>query len=58
MSEGEETIEIMLQQFLSVFRITPNPNTVSEMSLVELMFTSKFKYVLMNYYLIFFLLCT
>ena len=33
----------MLQQFLNVFRIIPNPNTVSEKSPAELIFVRKIK---------------
>lgn len=37
--------EVMLRQFLSVYRITPNPNSVSGMSPAELMFSGKIKSV-------------
>ena len=40
-SEREESDEKRLQQFLSVFRITPNSDTRSGMSPVELMFARK-----------------
>ena len=41
--EGEEADEIMLKQFLSIFRIMLNLNTVPGMSSPELMFTRKIK---------------
>ena len=37
-AENEE-----LQEFLSIYRITPNPNTNANMSPVELMFTRKIR---------------
>lgn len=34
-----ETKEVMLQQFLRIYRLNPNPNTASRISPVELIFT-------------------
>lgn len=44
-SEGEESDEIMIQQFLSVCCITRNSNNVSGMLLTELMFARKIRCV-------------
>lgn len=40
-SEGEDSDEIMIQKFLSVYRIKPNPKTVSGMSLADVIFARK-----------------
>ena len=40
-SNGMETENGRIQQFLSVYRITPNSNTISGMSPNELMFAQK-----------------
>ena len=44
-NSGMDTDEASLQQFLSVYRITPNPNTVSGKSPAELMFSRKIRSV-------------
>ena len=40
-TNGLDTEESSIQQFLSVYRITPNPNTISGKSPAELMFSWK-----------------
>lgn len=46
MSEGEGSDEVMLKQFLSVYRIKLNPSTVSGISPAEFMFARMIKYFL------------
>ena len=41
-ANGIETENEELKEFLSIYRITPNPNTNTNMSPVELMFAWKF----------------
>ena len=52
MSKGVEADKEMLQQFLSIFRMTPNPNTVSGMLPAELISPGRLSPFLINYYLI------
>ena len=40
-TNGQDTEESNIQQFLSAYRITPNPNTISGKSPAELMFSQK-----------------
>ena len=44
-NNGLDTEESSIQQFLSVYRITPNPNTISGKSPAELMFSWKIQSV-------------